>query len=56
MNKIIIKFEKEIESCSQCPFAHKVYEQGYSATECSKLGIYETIAENGIREDCPFRK
>lgn len=56
MDKVIVKFEKEIKYCSQCPFACKVYEHGYSAVECSKLGSYKTISEDGIRKDCPFRK
>ena len=51
-----IKIEMEIDSCAECPFAVQVYEQGYSATDCSKLGPYATIAENGFRKDCPFLK
>ena len=51
-----IKIEMEIEHCYQCPFKKKVYEQGYSAFDCSKLGPYRTILDKGIRNDCPFRK
>ena len=51
-----IKIEIEIDSCAECPFAEKVYQQGYSATDCRKLGPYATIAENGFRKDCPFLK
>ena len=54
--KIIIKIEKEIENCFDCPFVEKVYEHGYSGSDCSKLGCYSTIPEKGIRKDCPFRK
>jgi hypothetical protein len=55
MDKVIIKFEKEIKHCYDCPFTCNVYEQGYSGTDCSKLGAYSTIPKEGIREDCPFR-
>ena len=51
-----IKVEMEISSCKECPFAVRVYEQGYSATDCSKLGAYATIADKGFRKDCPFLK
>lgn len=51
-----IKIEMEIEHCYQCPFKIKIYEQGYSAFDCSKLGAYRTIPDKGIRNDCPFRK
>lgn len=51
-----IKIEMEINSCKECPFAVRVYEQGYSATDCSKLGPYATIADKGFRKDCPFLK
>ena len=53
---MIIKIEMEINSCKECPFAVRVYEQGYSATDCSKLGSYSTIADKGFRKDCPFLK
>ena len=55
MDKVIIKIEKEIEHCYECPYAYDVYEQGYSGTECSELGIYKEIPKEGIRKDCPFR-
>ena len=51
-----IKIELEISSCQECPFAKNVYEHGYSATDCSKLGAYATIADKGFRKDCPFMK
>lgn len=54
--KVIIRIEKEIENCFDCPFVKKVYEHGYSGSDCSKLGCYSTIPEKGIRKDCPFRK
>jgi hypothetical protein len=53
---VIVKFEEEIEDCYECPFKHKVYEQGYSDYVCSKRGAYASIPDDGIRPDCPFRK
>ena len=50
-----IKIEMEVEHCYQCPFKVRIYEQGYSASDCSKLGSYRTIPDKGIRNDCPFR-
>ena len=50
-----IKIEMEIENCYDCPFAHKVYEQGYCATECKHI-MYGEIPRKGIRKDCPFLK
>jgi hypothetical protein len=49
-----IKIEMEIESCKECPFHTRVYEQGYSATECTKLPPYHPIAEKGFLPNCPF--
>lgn len=49
-----IKIEMEIESCHECPFKTHVYEQGYSATECTKLPPYSSIAEKGFLPNCPF--
>lgn len=49
-----IKIEMEIESCHGCPFKTRVYEQGYSATDCTKLPPYNPIAEKGFRPDCPL--
>jgi hypothetical protein len=51
-----IKIEMEIENCYDCPFKMKVYEHGYSAIDCTKLPPYHTIAQEGIRTDCPFLK
>ena len=51
-----IKIEMEISSCEECPFTKQVREHGYSATECSKLGSYSTIPDEGFRKDCPFLK
>lgn len=51
-----IKIEMDIENCYECPFKTRVYEQGYSATECTKLPPYSSIEDEGIREDCPFRE
>ena len=42
-----IKIEMEIENCYDCPFKTRIYEQGYSAIECTKIGF---------RPDCPFLK
>ena len=49
-----IKIEMEIESCKECPFHTHVCEQGYSATECTKLPPYNPIAEKGFLPNCPF--
>lgn len=49
-----VKIEMEIENCYECPFKTYVYEQGYSATECSKLPPYSSIAEKGVLPNCPF--
>ena len=46
----------EINSCRECPFTVRVYEQGYSDIECSKLKPYSSIADKGFRKDCPFLK
>jgi hypothetical protein len=51
-----IKIEMEIKSCWECPFAREVREMGYNATECSKLGVYNSIPNKGFRKDCPFIK
>lgn len=51
-----IKIEMEIESCHDCPFKTRVYEQGYCATDCTKLPPYHEIANKGFRPDCPFLK
>ena len=51
-----IKIEMEINSCKECPFTVRIREHGYSATDCSKLGPYATIADKGFRKDCPFLK
>lgn len=52
-----IKIELQIENCYECPFKKRVYEQGYSATDCTKTGIpYDTIPPKGIKKNCPFRK
>lgn len=51
---MVIKIEMEIQNCNECPFAVKVNEMGYRATECGKLGCYSTIPKQGIRKDCPF--
>lgn len=51
-----IKIEMEINSCSDCPFTKHIYEQGYSGTECTKLGAYATIPNTGFLPDCPFLK
>lgn len=51
-----IKIEMEIESCRDCPFKTRVYEQGYSAIDCTKLPPYHEIADKGFRPDCPFLK
>ena len=50
-----IKIEMEIENCYDCPFTRKVYEQGYSATDCKYIA-YGEIPKKGIRKDCPFLK
>jgi hypothetical protein len=52
---MVIKIEIEIQNCNECPFTMKVDEMGYHAIECSKLGCYSTIPEQGIRKDCPFK-
>lgn len=49
-----IKIEMEIESCHDCPFKTRVREQGYSATDCTKLPPYNPIAEKGFLPNCPF--
>ena len=49
-----IKIEMEIENCYDCPFKTRVHEQGYSATECTKLPPYNPIAEKGFLPNCPF--
>ena len=49
-----IKIEMEIENCYDCPFKTHIYEQGYSATECTKLPPYSSIAEKGVLPNCPF--
>ena len=49
-----VKIEMEIENCYECPFKARVYEQGYSATDCTKLPPYRPIENRGIRKDCPF--
>lgn len=49
-----IKIEMEIENCYECPFKTRICEQGYSATECTKLPPYRPIESRGIRKDCPF--
>jgi hypothetical protein len=53
---MLIKFEKEIEHCMECPFKEQVREMGYSGYECSLLGCYATIPSIHIRNDCPFNK
>jgi hypothetical protein len=53
---MLIKFEKEIEHCMECPFKEQVYEMGYSGYDCSLLGCYATIPSIYIRKDCPFAK
>lgn len=55
MKKIIIKFEKEIEHCYECPFTERVWEQGFSGT-CCKFNYYITIPKQGVLESCPFLK
>lgn len=45
----------EIKNCYDCPFAVKIYQQGYSSTDCSKLGAYSTIPKKGIHKNCPFK-
>lgn len=49
-----VKIEMEIENCYECPFKVYVYEQGYSATECAKLPLYNPIAGKGVLPNCPF--
>ena len=53
---VVVKFEKELEHCQKCPFSYRVYEQGCSDDICSKLGVYASIPDKGIRPDCPFRE
>lgn len=50
-----IKIEMKIENCRECPYKTYVYEQGYQATECTKLPAYSEIAVTGVRHDCPFQ-
>lgn len=54
MEKINIKFEKEIENCYECPFTEYIYEQGFCGT-CCKFKEYAVIPKKGIREKCPFK-
>lgn len=53
---MLIKFEKEIEHCMECPFKERAYEMGYGGYECSLLGCYANIPSIHIRNDCPFKK
>lgn len=53
---MLIKYEKEINNCYECPFKERVYEHGFSGTLCHfKLG-YETIPKHGIFDDCIFKQ
>lgn len=52
--KILI--ELEIKKCLECPFTKRVIEHGYSAINCSKLGVYSEVPIEGFRKDCPFMK
>jgi len=56
MDTVLIKFEKEIHNCGECPFTVDIREMGYCATDCRLLSAYATIPNSGIRKDCPFRK
>ena len=54
MEKVKIKFEKEIENCHECPFTEYIYEQGFCGI-CCKFGAYAVVPKEGIRKECPFR-
>lgn len=52
-----VRIELEIKDCQHCPFTYDVYEQGYSGTDCTKVGRpYATIPRTGFLPDCPFLK
>ena len=52
-----VRVELDIKDCRHCPFTYDVYEQGYSGTDCTKVGYpYATIPSKGFRPDCPFLK
>ena len=51
-----VKVELDIKECQDCPFTVHIYEQGYSGTDCTKLGAYATIPRQGFRPDCPLLK
>ena len=52
---MIIKYEKEINHCYECPFTEKICSQGFSAT-CCQFILYGIIPEEGIQESCPFKE
>lgn len=51
--KVLIKYEKEIENCYQCPFKEWHSEQGFCA-DCCKFINYGKIPRKGILKKCPF--
>lgn len=54
--KVVIKFEKEIENCYECPFRQYYSEHGNSGYECTKAGAYSFTPASGILNYCPFLK
>ena len=52
---MLIKFEKEINNCYECPCTTYVHEQGFSGVCCNFI-TYGDIPQKGILKDCPFRE
>lgn len=66
MEKVIIKFEKEVSRCGDCPLHHFEKEMGFSYDECEILAkkyhdlnrsaIPSDVVYKGIFKNCPYRK
>lgn len=52
----MIEVTIQFDSCRKCPFKFRVYEQGYSATEC-RFWDYWDVSEikEGTLDRCPFK-
>lgn len=45
-----------VKKCTQCPFKTHAYEHGFCGDVCDLLDGYNTIAESGVRKNCPLIK
>lgn len=56
---MIIKFERDVKTCSQCPYYSESSNMGARIHICAKIGIMHTTSYNEpydkIYNKCPFK-